>query len=94
MDLPRLAVFSTWGNTQDVGWVRYAFDAFEVGYDLIFKEQVLAGRLRDRYDVIVVPSQGRSAKGLVFDIAPVGKPLAYRKSPGSRASGCTASRTM
>jgi hypothetical protein len=80
VDLPRLAVFSTWGSTQDVGWVRHAFDAFEVGYDLIFKEQVLAGRLRDRYDVIVVPSQGRSGKGLVFDIAPVGKPLAYRKS--------------
>jgi hypothetical protein len=79
-DLPRLAVFSTWGNTQDVGWVRYAFDVFEIGYDLIFKEQVLAGRLRDKYDVIVVPSQGRSGKGLVFDIAPAGKPLAYKKS--------------
>jgi hypothetical protein len=79
-DLPRLAVFSTWGNTQDVGWVRHAFDVFEVGYDLIFKEQVLAGRLRDKYDVIVMPSQGRSGKGLVFDMAPVGKPLAYRKT--------------
>ena len=79
-DLPRLAVFSTWGNTQDVGWVRHAFDVFEVGYDLLFKEQVLAGRLRDKYDVIVMPSQGRSGKGLVFDLAPVGKPLAYKKT--------------
>jgi hypothetical protein len=87
VDLPRLAVFSTWGNTQDVGWVRHAFDAFEIGYDLIFKEQVLAGRLRDRYDVIVVPSQGRSGKGLVFDIAPVGKPLAYRKSAQFKSLG-------
>jgi hypothetical protein len=87
VDLPRLAVFSTWGNTQDVGWVRYAFDAFEVGYDLIFKEQVLAGRLRDKYDVIVVPSQGRSGKGLVFDIAPVGKPLPYRKSARFKSLG-------
>jgi hypothetical protein len=87
VDLPRLAVFSTWGNTQDVGWVRHAFDAFEVGYDLIFKEQVLAGRLRDRYDVILIPSQGRSGKGLVFDIAPVGKPLAYKKSARFRSLG-------
>jgi hypothetical protein len=87
VDLPRLAVFSTWGNTQDVGWVRHAFDVFEVGYDLIFKEQVLAGRLRDRYDVIVVPSQGRSAKGLVFDIPPVGKPLAYRKTDRFKSLG-------
>ena len=87
VDLPRLAVFSTWGHTQDVGWVRHAFDAFDVGYDLIFKEQVLAGRLRDKYDVIVVPSQGRSGKGLVFDIAPVGKPLAYKKSARFKSFG-------
>src|SRR5204862_3104635 len=23
VDLPRLAVYSTWGNTQEIGWVRY-----------------------------------------------------------------------
>ena len=40
LDLPRLAVYSIWGNTQEVGWVRYAFDKFEVPYDLIFKERV------------------------------------------------------
>ncbi len=30
VDLPRLAVYSTWGNTQEVGWVRHALDKFEV----------------------------------------------------------------
>src|SRR5262245_40168383 len=34
LDLPRLAVYSTWGNTQEVGWVRYAFDKFGVPFDL------------------------------------------------------------
>ncbi len=29
--LPRLAVFSTWGSTQDVGWVRYALRPFRGG---------------------------------------------------------------
>ncbi|MCH7749050.1 MAG: hypothetical protein IH939_13245 [Acidobacteria bacterium] len=24
VDLPRLAIFSTWGNTQEVGWVQRA----------------------------------------------------------------------
>jgi hypothetical protein len=82
VDLPRLAVFSTWGSTQDVGWVRYAFDQFEVGYDLIYKERVRKGNLRDSYDVIVIPTQGRGgAKTLVFDIESKGKPLAYTKTP-------------
>jgi hypothetical protein len=81
VDLPRLAVFSTWGVTQDVGWVRYALDQFEVTYDLIYKERVRQGNLRDSYDVIVIPSQGRNAKTLVFDVPGKGIPLAYSKNP-------------
>jgi hypothetical protein len=80
LDLPRTAVFSTWGNTQEVGWVRYAFDHYETPYDLIFKERIKKGNLRASYDVIVVPNQGRSAKGLVYDIEPKAKPIAYNKT--------------
>jgi hypothetical protein len=81
--LPRVAVYSTWGSTQNVGWVRYAFDQYETPYDLIFKDEVKKGGLRARYDVIVVPSQGRSAKGIVFDIPMTGKPLPYTKTAAS-----------
>ncbi len=82
VDLPRLAIYSTWGNTQEVGWVRHAFDQFEVPFDLIYKERVKQGNLRAAYDVIVIPNQGRSAKGLVYDIEPRPnkQPLAYTKS--------------
>jgi hypothetical protein len=85
VDLPRLAVFSTWGSTQDLGWVRYAFDKFEIGYDLIYKERIRQGNLRAAYDVIVIPSQGGrggGAKGLIFDIdSRPGKTFAYTKDP-------------
>jgi len=80
VDLPRLAMFSTWGNTQEVGWVRHAFDQFEIPFDLIFKERIVAGDLRSDYDVILVPSQGRNGKGLVFDVDPRPAPLAYTKT--------------
>ncbi len=78
--LPRLAIFSTWGGTQDVGWVRYTFDQYKVPYDLIFKERVLKGDLAKDYDMIVIPTQGRSAKSLVLDIPKSDKPLAYEKT--------------
>jgi hypothetical protein len=78
--LPRLAVYSTWGSTQNVGWVRYAFDQYETPYDLIFKDEVRRGDLRARYDVIVIPSQGRSSKNFVFDIPVTGKPLPYTRT--------------
>src|SRR5215813_660147 len=80
LDLPRVAVYSTWGNTQEVGWVRYALDKFEVPFDLIYKERVKKGDLRSAYDVIVVPNQGRGGKGLVYDIEPRSKPIAYTKT--------------
>ena len=63
--------------------MRYAFDQFEVPYDLIYKERVQAGQSarvlrRDRDS----ESGPRRRKGLVFDIEPrPGKPpLAYTKS--------------
>ncbi len=80
VDVPRVAMYSIWGNTQDIGWVRYAFDRFEVPYDLIFKERVKKGDLKSSYDVIVVPNQGGSGKRLVFDIESRGQPIEYKKS--------------
>ncbi len=87
VDLPRLALFSTWGNTQDVGWVRHAFDQFELPFDLIYKERIAGGDLRSDYDVILVPSQGRSGKGLVFDIDARAAPLAYTRTARFRYLG-------
>jgi hypothetical protein len=78
--LPRIAVYSTWGSTQNVGWVRYAFDQFGTPYSLILKDELKKGGLRARFDVIIVPSQARSSKGLVFDIPMHGKPLSYEKT--------------
>ncbi|PYR63538.1 MAG: hypothetical protein DMF91_03205 [Acidobacteria bacterium] len=80
LDVPRVAVYSTWSSTQDVGWVRYTFDKFEVPYDLIYKERVRQGDLRRAYEVVVIPNQAGSAKRLVFDIDSRGTPIEYKKS--------------
>ncbi len=79
--LPRVAIFSTWSGTQDVGWVRFTFDQYHVPYDLIFKEQVLAGNLASKYDLILIPTQARTSKALVTDIPKSKTPLAYTKTP-------------
>ena len=90
VDLPRIAMFSTWSSTQDVGWVRYAFDHFEINYDLIYKERVRQGGLKGAYDVIVIPHQGGrgGAKSLIFDVEPKpGKKFAYTKDPAFPSLG-------
>lgn len=87
VDLPRLAVFTTWGNTQEVGWVRHALDQFGVQYDLIYKERVKQGNLRAAYDLILIPNQGGSGKRLVFDVEPKSKPMAYTKTDQFKTMG-------
>ena len=79
LDVPRVAIFSTWGSTQDVGWVRYAFDKFRIPYDLIYKERVKKGKLHNDYDVIVMPSQG-SSKSVEMGLKPQDEPIAYTKT--------------
>jgi hypothetical protein len=54
---PRVAIYSQWGGTQELGWYRFTFDEFHVPYDLIFKERVAQGNLRKDYDVIVMAAQ-------------------------------------
>ena len=87
VDLPRIAVFTTWSNTEKVGWVRLAFDRFGIPYDLIHKDHVRAGALRSKYDVIVMPHQGSSAKTIVFEQPKLSRPVPYRKSEQFKSFG-------
>jgi hypothetical protein len=87
VDLPRLAVYTTWANTEKVGWVRLAFDRWEVPYDLIHKDQVKQGQLRSSYDVIVIPHQTQNAKSIVYEQPKLSKPLPYRTNDRFRSLG-------
>jgi hypothetical protein len=87
VDLPRLAIFTTWSNTEKVGWVRLAFDRFEVPFDLIHKDHMRQGNLRAKYDVIVMPHQGNSGKSIVYEQPKLSRPLAYRKGGAYKTFG-------
>jgi hypothetical protein len=77
-DAPRIAMYSSWSGTQEIGWVRYTFDRFGIPYDLIYKERVKKGNLRNDYDVIVMPTQ-QANRQAVFQ-APAARPVPYMKT--------------
>jgi 8-oxo-dGTP pyrophosphatase MutT (NUDIX family) len=77
-DAPRIAMYSSWSGTQEIGWVRYTFDRFGIPYDLIYKERVRKGNLRNDYDVIVMPTQTLNRQA-VFQ-APAARPVPYVKT--------------
>ena len=56
-NVPRVAIYSQWAGTQELGWYRFTFDEFHVPYDLVFKERIAQGNLKKDYDVIVMAAQ-------------------------------------
>jgi hypothetical protein len=87
-DLPRIAMYTTWANTEKVGWVRLAFDRWEVPYDLIHKDHVQAGaNLRSKYDVIEMPHQTNNGKSIVYENPKLSKPLPYKKNDRFKSLG-------
>jgi hypothetical protein len=88
VDLPRIAVYTTWANTEKVGWVRLAFDRWQIPFDLIHKDHVKAGaNLRAKYDVIVMPHQSQGGKAIVYEQAKLSKPLPYKKNDRFKSFG-------
>ena len=75
---PRIAIYSQWTSTQDLGWYRLAFDRIGIPYDLIYKEQVARGDLRARYDVILMAAQNITRQ-TVFQAA-AARPQPYEKT--------------
>ncbi len=87
LELPRLAVYTTWSNTEKVGWVRLVFDRWEIPYDLIHKDHARQGNLRSKYDVIVMPHQGTNGRSLVHEQPKLSKPLPYKKNDTFKSLG-------
>jgi hypothetical protein len=77
-DVPRVAIYSNWGGTQELGWYRHAFDQFGIPYELIYKERVKKGNLKADYDVILMAAQGITRQSVMA--APATRPQPYLKS--------------
>jgi hypothetical protein len=81
VDLPRVALYHTWTYTQDSGWARYTLEQLRIPYTLIAKDDLRAGDLSARFDVIVVPDQGgRPLKAIVHGIDTKWGPMPYTRT--------------
>ncbi|HET9235545.1 MAG TPA: M14 family zinc carboxypeptidase, partial [Candidatus Eisenbacteria bacterium] len=80
LDLPRLAVYHTWIDTQDAGWVRYTLDHDKIPYNYINDEDVKRGGLRGRFDLILFPDTYGGLTDMIHGLDPKYGPLAYTKT--------------
>lgn len=47
-----------WGGNMDEGWTRLLLEQFGFAYETVRDADILGGRLRERFDVIVLPDDG------------------------------------
>jgi hypothetical protein len=89
MTMPRVAVLHSWRWTQDAGWVRYALDQAGLQYTYLGEDRLREGGLRDRFDVILFPSQGArvNARTIFQGVDPRFSPLPYTRTDAFPTAG-------
>lgn len=80
LTLPKVAIYHSWFNTQDEGWVRFTFEQRGIPYTSIHKDDLKAGNLKQKFDVIVVPKMRGSASDFIHEIDKKFGPLPYTKT--------------
>jgi hypothetical protein len=77
---PRVALVHSWLETQNEGWVRYAFDQLGVPYTYISDQSLSAPGRLDAFDVLVFPHVNGSAQTLINGRPMTGPPIPWKKT--------------
>jgi hypothetical protein len=77
---PRVALVHSWLETQNEGWVRYAFDQFRVPYTYISDQSLALPRRLDAFDVLVFPHVNGTAQTLINGRPMTGPAIPWKKT--------------
>ena len=55
---PRIGLYRPWNASMDEGWTRWLLEMYDFDFTSLYNPDILAGGLRDRYDVIVIADMG------------------------------------
>jgi hypothetical protein len=80
LDLPRIALVHSWLNTQNEGWVRYAFDVLKIPYTYLSVQQLNRRDLLRQFNVIVLPYVSNNPQQIVNGLPMNGPPIPWRRS--------------
>ena len=78
--VPRLGVWVPWADTDMIGWIRYILDQRKVPYTYIRDDDIRAGNLNEKVDVIVYGNVLLNLQGQIHGLAKTTGPLAYKKT--------------
>ncbi len=59
--VPRVALYRSWNASMDEGWARWVLEQLGVPYTTVTDSAVRGGALRQRFDVVILPSESEAA---------------------------------
>lgn len=80
ISIPRVALMHSWLETQNEGWIRFAFDQMGIPYTYISDQQLRRANALDRFDVVVYPHVSGPVASLVNGRPMAGPPIPWKKS--------------
>lgn len=87
---PRLGVWVPWADTDSIGWVRYSLDQRKIPYTYLRDEDIRAGNLRDRIDVLIYGHVDLELAEQIEGLPKRWSPMPFKKTPQTPSFGTPA----
>jgi hypothetical protein len=78
---PRLGIWVPWADTDTIGWMRYSLDQRKVPYTYVRDEDIRAGDLHDKFDVLLYGHVDLELAEQIQGIPKAWGPMAFKKTP-------------
>jgi hypothetical protein len=87
---PRIGVWVPWADTDSIGWVRYSLDQRQVPYMYVRDEDIRAGNLRNKIDVLIYGHVDLELAEQIVGLPKAWGPMPYKKTPQTPSFGTPA----
>ncbi len=87
---PRLGVWVPWADTDTIGWLRYTLDQRQIPYTYVRDEDVRAGKLHDKFDVLLYGHVDLELAEQIQGIPKAWGPMPFKKTRDTPSLGTPA----
>ncbi len=88
--IARLGLWIPWADTDTAGWARYTLDQRHIPYSYVRDEDIRAGRLKDKYDVLIYPHVDLELSEQIEGLPKAWGPMPFRKTSATPSFGAPA----
>ena len=87
---PRIGVWVPWADTDSIGWIRYSLDQRKVPYTYLRDEDIRAGNLSARIDVLLYGHVDLELAEQIEGLPKAWSPMPFKKTPQTPSFGTPA----